>query len=443
MVLAYVLSTYPRPSLTFIRREIAALEARGLTVHRFAMRRSDEELVDEADRAEQRRIGYILEVGTWGLVTALVGDALTRPRRWAGALAKALKLGFESRRGLVRHLIYLAEACVLRRRLEECNARHMHAHFGTNPAAVALLCRLLGGPPYSITIHGPEEFDASWQSGLRDKVHHAAFVVAISQFTRSQVFRWCNTEDWPRVHMIHCGVSEDFLSAASVPVPERPRLAIVARLNEQKGHLLLIEAANRLRDLGIDFELVIIGDGPMRGEIQGLIDRYDLREQVRITGNLSNHGVRQGLQAARALVLPSFAEGLPVVAMEALALGRPVITTYIAGIPELVDQGVNGWLVPAGAVEPLVEAMVEALTADPSELDVMGFEGAARVAEQHNIDIQAAKLVDLFTTRVSRTIRPGQDQHATQAEAAFPGRGHRSIETKDDDPTLSHPAGPT
>jgi hypothetical protein len=124
MVLAYVLSTYPRPSLTFIRREIAALEGPGLTVHRFAMRRSDEDLVDEADQAEQQWVCYILEAGILGLVR----EALTRPRRWAAALVESLKLGRESRRGRIRHLIYLAEACVLRRRLEECNARHMHSH---------------------------------------------------------------------------------------------------------------------------------------------------------------------------------------------------------------------------------------------------------------------------------------------------------------------------
>jgi colanic acid/amylovoran biosynthesis glycosyltransferase len=116
MVLAYVLSTYPRPSLTFIRREIAALEGQGLTVHRFAMRRSDEDLVDEADRAEQQRVCYILEAGILGLAMALVREALTRPRRWAAALVESLKLGRESRRGRIRHLIYLAEACVLRRR---------------------------------------------------------------------------------------------------------------------------------------------------------------------------------------------------------------------------------------------------------------------------------------------------------------------------------------
>ena len=160
----------------------------------------------------------------------------------------------------------------------------------------------------------------------------------------------------------------------------------MGRLAEQKGQLLLVEAAARLQDRGPDFELVIVGDGPLRDELERAIDRLGLRDRVRITGFLDNQGVRRELEAARALVLPSFAEGLPVVIMEAMALGRPVIATSIAGIPELVEPGRSGWLVPAGAVEPLVEAMAEALAADPAELDRMGRAGAARAAEQHDAD---------------------------------------------------------
>jgi len=402
------------PSQTFIRREIAALEDLGFTVKRFAMRRFGSVLADEADRAEQRRVCYILDAGAWGLASALVLEPLTRPGRWSMALAKAIKMGLSSERGLFRNLAYLAEACLLRRRLVDCDARHVHAHFGTNAAAVALLCRLLGGPPYSVTIHGPEEFDAPQPLALREKIHHAAFLVAISQFTRSQLYRWCDLEDWHKIHVIHCGVNQDFLSAARVPVPERRRLVSVGRLDQQKGHLLLIQAAGRLRDRGLNFEIIIVGDGPLRGEIEQLIDQSNLRESVRITGYLSNEGVRQELQAARALVLPSFAEGLPVVIMEALALGRPVISTHVAGIPELVKPGVNGWLVPAGSIEPLVEAMAEALTADPKELDMMGSDGAARVAQDHDVSTEVAKLAELFPARVSGAIRSGPNQPATQ-----------------------------
>ncbi len=401
MSIAYLIPTYPMPSQTFIRREAAALEAQGWTVHRFAMRRFAGALVDPADRGEQERTSFLLDAGATGLAGALIAEALGRPRQWLAALAAAVALGWRSERGLFHHLIYLAEACALRRRLSACGAGHVHVHFGTNAAAVALLCRLLGGPPYSITIHGPEEFDAPRALGLRAKVQHAAFVAAVSHFTRSQLCRWCATADWRKIAVIRCGLDEVFLSPAAepvpVPVPERPRLVHVGRLSEQKGQLLLIEAAAGLRDRGLDFELVLVGDGPLRDEIEPLIDRHSLGGLVRITGFLDNPAVRREIQAARALVQPSFAEGLPVVIMEALALHRPVISTFVAGIPELVEPGVNGWLVPAGAVEPLEDAMAEALAADPAELERMGRAGAGRVARDHHAATEAAKLARLIT----------------------------------------------
>jgi colanic acid/amylovoran biosynthesis glycosyltransferase len=420
MKIAYLIPIYPMPSQTFIRREIAALVGRGFTVHRFTLRRFAGELADEADRTEQQSTRAILEAGAFGLAKALIREALGRPRRLSIALAAAVRLGLRSERGLIRHLIYLAEACVLLRWLQEYGVQHLHAHFGTNSADVALLCRLLGGPPYSITIHGPEDFDAPQSLSLREKIHHADFVIAISQYTRSQLYRWCILEDWRKIHVIHCGVDKFFLSTTPVPVPDRPRLVNVGRLSEQKGQLLLVEAAAKLRDRGINFELVIVGDGPMRAEIQQRIDRFNLKERVRITGFLSNFGVHQELLASRALVLPSFAEGLPVAIMEALALGRPVISTYVAGIPELVESGVNGWLVPPGAVEPLVQAMATAVTAPPAEIERMGRAGAARVAEQHNVLIETKKLADLFSN--SGVIADPQNQRAPRLNtvAAIP-----------------------
>jgi glycosyltransferase involved in cell wall biosynthesis len=399
MIIAYLTPIYPLPSQTFIRREIAALENQGFTIQRFTLRRFTDGLVDEADRAEQEQTCAILEAGALGLAKGLVLEAVTRPRQWYRALVTAIRMGIRSERGLIRHLIYFAEACVFRRMLANCGAEHVHSHFGSNSAGIACMCKLLGGPPYSITIHGPEEFDAPRPLSLREKVRHAAFAVAISQFTRSQLYRWCALEDWRKIHVIHCGVDGIFLAATAVPVPDRPRLVNVGRLSEQKGQLLLVEAAARLRDRGLDFELVIVGDGPMRGAIERLINQLDLQEQVRVTGYLSNQRVLEELLAARALVLPSFAEGLPVVIIEALALGRPVVSTQIAGIPELVEPGASGWLVPAGAIEPLVDAMAEVLTALPAELDRMGRAGAARVAEQHAVLTEAGKLATLILNR--------------------------------------------
>ncbi len=394
--IAYVLPTYPMPSQTFIRREIAALEGGGRPVLRFAMRRFDRELAEAADRDEEARTEYLLDAGVAGLARDLLTEMACRPRLAIAAGFAAVRMGRRSEKGILRHLIYLAEAARLRRRLVGAGVGHLHVHFGTNAAAVAMLCRLLGGPPYSLTVHGPEEFDAPGPLSLGEKARHSAFVVAISHFTRSQLCRWCPPNDWSKIHVVRCGLDGVFLAGTPSPVPDARKLVSVGRLAEQKGQLLLIEAAARLVDRVPDFELTIVGDGPMRAEIEAAISRHGLKGRVRITGFLDNRGVRRELESSRALVLPSFAEGLPVVIMESLALGRPVISTAIAGIPELVESGQTGWLVPAGAVEPLVDAMAEALEADPAELDRMGRAGAARAASQHDAESEAAKLAELI-----------------------------------------------
>lgn len=170
----------------------------------------------------------------------------------------------------------------------------------------------------------------------------------------------------------------------------------VGRLSEEKGQLLLIEAAHRLVSEAADLKLVLVGDGHLRGDVEELIEKLELRSHVEITGWASSDQVRREILNSRALVLPSFAEGLPVVIMEALALGRPVISTFVAGIPELVQPGVCGWLVPAGSIDPLVSAMRKALHMPVLQLEEMGRAGAVRVAELHDVRTEAEKLARLF-----------------------------------------------
>ena len=394
--IAYLFNWYPQTSTTALRREITAVEDLGLSVHRITIRPFTGQLVDENDLAERKKTRALLDAGVSTFLLATLRVALSRPRAFARALWMALRVGRVDERGVVRNFIYLTEACVLLGWMDELGIGHIHTHYGTNSATVAMLCRLLGGPTYSFTMHGPEEFDAPRGNCLGEKIRHARFVVAICEFTRSQLYRWADYHDWSRIHVVHVGVSPLFLKHGPAPIPSAPRLVNIGRIVEQKGQAILVQAAARLRDRGVEFELVIVGDGPMRGEIQRLIEQHKLEERIRITGYLSNQGVRDELLAARALILPSFAEGLPGVFFESLALGRPVITTYIAGHPELIEVGVNGWLVPAGAVEPLVDAMSEVLKAEPAALEKMGQAGASRVAEQHDFHREARKLIELF-----------------------------------------------
>lgn len=398
MRVAYLVNRYPQTSVSFIRRELQAVEAQGVEVRRYSVRPPGP-LVTEADKQEAARTRIVLAAGALAHGLAVLAAALLRPVAFARALAATLRLGWNSHRGLLRHLAYLAEACVLVRWLRDDRIDHVHAHFGTNSATVALLCRALGGPPFSFTVHGPEEYDRPEALRLGEKVAASAFTAVVCSYGRAQLLRWTPLESWPRVQVIRCGIEPELLRAPRVPAPAAPRLVCVGRLSEQKGHLVLVEAAGLLAGQGLRFELVLAGDGPLRGILEERIRALGLQRHVTLTGWLSGEQVRGAILEARAMVLASFAEGLPVAIMEAFALGRPVIATSIAGIPELVEAGLNGWLVPAGSAEALARAMKEAIEAPPAQLDRMGAHGAERVARDHDVLREAARLVTLFGGR--------------------------------------------
>ncbi|MFJ3076848.1 glycosyltransferase family 4 protein [Pseudomonas sp. NPDC087029] len=396
MRIAYFINQYPKVSHSFIRREILALERQGVVIQRIALRGWDGELQDAEDLAERNKTQYVLQAGLKGLLKPLWQVLRAEPRRFAAALRLSLRLGLRGDRPLPYHLVYLAEACCVVQWLQAFGAEHVHAHFGTNSAEVVMLANALGGPPYSFTVHGPEEFDKPQFLHMGEKVRRSAFVAAVSSYGRSQLYRWVAHEHWAKVKVVHCGLEPAFHQVAPVPAPAAPRLVCVGRLCEQKGQLLLLQAAQQLAGQGIDFELVLAGDGEMRAQIETLIARYGLQAQVRITGWISSAQVRDEILAARALVLPSFAEGLPVVIMEAMALRRPVLTTFVAGIPELVRPGENGWLFPAGAVDELAGAMADCLAQPAEVLQRMGEAARQRVLERHDIDREAAKLAHHF-----------------------------------------------
>jgi glycosyltransferase involved in cell wall biosynthesis len=402
MKIAYLVNQYPTVSHSFIRREIAGVEANGMRVARFSIRHCGSDLVDEADKLELEKTQVVLGVGIKGLLFHLLQVALTKPIRFLSTFRFSLQIGWCSDRGMFRHLAYLAEACVLLSWFSKSGIKHVHAHFGTNSTTVAMLCNALGGPPYSFTVHGPEEFDKVKAIALKEKIERSAFVVAVSSFGKSQLYRWCDRQHWSKIHVIHCGVDKIFLDQPYIPVPDQPRLVCIGRLSEQKGHLLLIEAASNLAVEGLQFKIVMVGDGILRGEIETLITQLGLEDHIEITGWASNSQVQQHILASRAMVLPSFAEGLPVAIMEALALGRPVISTYVAGIPELVEPGSCGWLVPPGSVEALTQAMRAALQLPVEKLEQMGKLGADRVAQQHDAAIEASKLVMLFNSKLDQ-----------------------------------------
>jgi colanic acid/amylovoran biosynthesis glycosyltransferase len=391
--IAYLCNVYPAVSHSFIRREIEAVERAGHQVYRFTIRPIPTDLRDESDLREAERTEAVLSQGLPALAVAAAILAAQRPVKTVRAMAMAFRLSAPGLKSKSRHLAYWLEAAWLIRRSTQLGIEHVHVHFGTNPTAVAAIVNAWGGPSFSFTAHGPDEFDAPIQLSLGKKIAASSFVAAISSFGRSQLMRWSDSRDWPKITVVRCGLGSDFLSQPITPIPKDSKeFVCVARLSPQKGLPLLISACAQLAKNGEQFTLTIIGEGELRSALQGDISRRGLEKHIRLVGNRSSAEIREHLQQCRAFVLPSFAEGLPVVIMEALALARPVITTAIAGIPELVTPEC-GWLLPAGSERALVHAMAQALRVSPDDLYEMGRLGRERVIEAHDASANANGLV--------------------------------------------------
>ncbi|MDO9382993.1 MAG: glycosyltransferase [Hyphomicrobiaceae bacterium] len=391
----YLVNQYPHNNHTFIRREILALERLGMQVGRVSVRKASEAFVNEIDLLEANKTLTILDLGSATLCGAFVREIATNFAAASRAALLAYSMWRRSGKSFVKHAAYFVEACWLAGYLHRTEFTHLHAHFGTNTADVATLVHVLRGVPYSLTIHGYDEFDEPQSKALDVKVRLAAFIVAVSEFTKSQLMRWVSHEDWHKIFVIHCGLEPTFFAASFSRIAP-PKFVAVGRICREKGQLLLLEAASELRKQGIAVDLTIIGDGPLREEVERRIVEGGLSDQVRLTGWLSSDDVKTHVLQSRALVHASCAEGLPVVLMEAMALKRPVIATYIAGIPELVVDGKSGWLVPAGSVDALAFAMADCLRQRPASLARMGEVGRRAVMKRHHSDKEAGKLARLF-----------------------------------------------
>lgn len=395
MKVGYLMNSYPVTSTTFIRDEILALEAQGVEVVRYAIRKWPHPLVDDKDTAEQARTQYLLSGRTAALGADFAAELLTNPVGVLRALGLWWKLLRNAGGGVVRHGAYFLEAVSLKRHATRDRVRHLHAHFATNATAVALLADRLGGPSFSFTIHGPEDLESVDRLSVGEKVVSARFVATISNFCRAQVANGVGLAIWNKLHVVRCGITTSEFAPSNAPFDGCFTFVCVGRLSRQKNQALIVEAVSRVARKHPQVHVLFIGDGESRPSVEQAIQRFAAEDHVTLLGWRSNLDVRQILGSARALLLPSFAEGLPVAIMEALALGRPVIATYIAGIPELVDPQC-GWIIPAGSIEDIERAMIAALEAHPSTLATMGLEGRRRVLETHDVNRNSASLRELF-----------------------------------------------
>lgn len=401
MRIAYLTTKYPSVSHTFIRRELHEMERRGHSVLRLAVRRSDAPLVDPLDQEEAQKCIHCLSQPLHIHLFSLLRTFISAPLRFLVGIRVAIKMGSLSDRGIIKHLIYLIEACTLLVIVKKNNIDHIHVHFGTNSTAVARLIKLCGGPGYSFTVHGPTEFDSAIGFDLEGKINDASFVLAITDYCSAQLRRWCPPQQWSKIHIIHCTVGDDFFQAAAPLDPQSTTFTCVGRLSPQKGQLVLVDAFAQLLDEGHQAHLIFVGDGELRDMIEERIQDHNVESHVTITGYVSEAEVRSHISTSRAMVLPSFAEGLPMVIMEAFAVGRPVISTYIAGIPELVVPEKNGWLVAAGNVRDLVDALRDALQTSPETLTTMASHGRDLTYKYHRTITEGEKLEEILQEYVN------------------------------------------
>ena len=395
MRIAYLVNCYPAPSHSFIRREIDGVQAAGIGVIPYSIRPAPANLPDHRDEIARGDTITVLDKGIIALLWSLMIEAIRHPAGFFRALGCAYHMARASSNGAWRQMAYLAEAAWLKRDWRTKGISHVHAHFGTNPTAVARLAHVWGGPTYSFTVHGPDEFDAPGAIDLGGKIADAAFVAGISSYGRSQLMRWAAPADWPKIKVVRCGVDSSFLDAEASDPPDNATLCCVARLGPQKGLHILVDAVAVVAGERPDLRVVVLGDGPLRSALEAQAATRGVSANITFAGLASGDAVRQHLLDARAFVLPSFAEGLPVVLMEALALRRPVLTTWVAGIPELVDAQV-GWLSPPGDVAALAASIRAVLDTPVAQLAAMGDVGRARVRAMHDSMANGAQLAALI-----------------------------------------------
>ncbi|MEL6169583.1 MAG: glycosyltransferase family 4 protein [Pseudomonadota bacterium] len=393
---AYLTGEYPRATDTFIQREVAGLRALGAEVLTTSIRQTDaSHHVGDEQRTEFARTFQVQGTAKnpFKLVRAHVRILRRAPGQWFSALGLAARICPPGIKGFFWQIFYFLEAGVLADHMIENGVVHLHNHFGNSSCSVAVIASEMSEIPYSYTMHGPMEFFEPMYWRIDEKVARAAFVACISHYARGQGMIFADQKHWDRMKIVHCGVDPALYNRPS-RTPGKT-LIFVGRLAAIKGVVLLLEAVAALKAEHPDMRLVLVGDGPEAATLRSKAQELGVADITDFTGYLSQTAVSERLVTSDIFVLPSFAEGVPVVLMEAMAASRPVIAPHVAGVPELVEEGVSGHLVSPGDLDGLV-AKIDALLRDPERGAAMGSKGRAKVIGEFDASKEAAWLHELI-----------------------------------------------
>lgn len=411
MKIAYLTSQYPAVSHTFVMREVHALRDIGFDIETFSVRRAaPQDCLDTSMQTERERTRSLLPPDIMEMMRACAWVLLTRPLRAARALAWGVLRRGSQQAGRLKGLAYFLEGVQLAQWLERHGFDHLHCHFGNAGSSTGLIGARLAGIPFSITCHGSELRDID-KNRLVEKIHEAGFIVCVTHYGRVQLMMVCPPHLWEKLHVVHCGAPPVMAAPPLVRGDSNSTSEIlcVGRLSREKGHVVLLDALRRLRDRGVACRCTLVGDGPLRGEVESRIADLGLTDSVVLTGALAPDDVVRHYVSADVVVLASFSEGAPVVLMEAMSYGRPVVATNVGGVSELVEHGRTGTLVAPGDAGALSRAIADVLD-DRDRAAAMGEAARRHVGAVFNVAQSAERLGRLFRQQgdaepVSETLR--------------------------------------
>lgn len=400
---AYLVSQYPAYSHTFILREVLQLRQFGVDIVTASINLPDRafDKLTDIERQEAEQTLYIKQQGMVKAVVALMKTLVLNPVGLLRGVQHAIKLGGWNIKQVLYHFFYLIEALLLGQWMQAQNVQHLHVHFATPAASVGLLVKTVFGYSFSFTVHGPDEFYDVTGYHLLEKIMAADFVFCISHYARSQVMKLSPVQAWSKFDICRLGVDTGrFIPAVKSKENEICQLLCVGRLTPAKGQAILLESVAQLKQQGITVHLTLVGMGPDEQSLKNYAESLDIVAQVTFTGAVDQDHILAYYNMADMFVLPSFAEGLPVVLMEAMAMEIPCITTTITGIPELIQQGQNGLLVPASDSEGLTQA-IKQLAENPALRQQLGKAGRLKVLSDYELSKNTQYLHEKLTQRLN------------------------------------------
>lgn len=394
--LGYLCSEYPAISHTFISREIEILEKEGFEIVTASINKTKNlEKMEEKDIERAGKTYFIKNDKKLNIVMTLLKYKLLFPVKYLRLISETYKISYKNGvKSLKKSIGYFIEAILLDNWAKKEGINHIHVHFGNPAATVALLAEKLGTIEFSMSIHGPDEFYNVEANNLEEKIKRAKFVRCISYFSQSQLMRLSQPENWSKFHIVRCGLRADEFKAVEKK-SIGSNILCVGRLCPSKGQTILLEAVKLMKERGKKFKLTLIGGGENLELIKRKVEEYKLSNEVVVTGPVGHDRVREELANTDVFVLPSFAEGIPVALMEAMAMKIPVITTCITGVPELIENRVDGFLTEPSNINQLAD-IVTAVIDNYSSLGELRNRAAEKVKSKYDVEKNTKELANIF-----------------------------------------------